>query len=68
MTQEQLADTVGLTPVHVNRMLKALDEAGLTKRSKRSVTIIDIKKLAEVGDFRSTYLHLPQHALPQHLQ
>jgi CRP-like cAMP-binding protein len=68
MTQDQIADTVGLTPVHVNRTLKALDAAGLTKRSKRSVKITDLQRLADVGDFRSTYLHLPAHALPQHLQ
>jgi len=68
MTQEQLADTIGLTPVHVNRTLKALDAAGLTKRSKKSVVITDLKKLADIGDFRSTYLHLPQHALPRYLQ
>ena len=63
MTQEQIADSVGLTPVHVNRTLKALDAEGLTTRSKRSVVINDIKKLAEMGDFRSTYLHLPQEPL-----
>ena len=68
MTQEQLADAVGLTSVHINRTLKALDAAGLTKRSKRSVVITDLPKLAEVGDFRSTYLHLPLHALPAHLR
>ena len=68
MTQEQLADAIGLTAVHVNRTLKALDAAGLTTRSKRSVVITDLKKLAEIGDFRSTYLHLPQHALPKHHQ
>lgn len=68
MTQEQLADTIGLTPVHVNRTLKALDAAGLTKRSRRSVIITDLEKLANVGDFRSTYLHLPPQALPQHRQ
>ena len=68
MTQEQLADTVGLTPVHVNRTLKALDACGLTVRTKRSVTVTDLKKLADVGDFRSTYLHLPQRALPEHMQ
>jgi CRP-like cAMP-binding protein len=68
MTQDQLADTTGLTPVHVNRTLKALDAAGLTRRSRRSVVITDLKKLAQFGDFRSTYLHLPQHALPEHLQ
>lgn len=68
MTQDQLADTLGLTSVHVNRTLKALDESGLTKRSKRSVVITDLKKLADAGDFRSTYLHLPQRALPDHMQ
>jgi CRP-like cAMP-binding protein len=63
MTQEQLADTVGLTPVHVNRTLKALDAEGLTTRTKRSVKINDWKRMAKVADFRSTYLHLPEPAL-----
>jgi CRP-like cAMP-binding protein len=63
MTQEQLADTVGLTPVHVNRTLKALDAEGLTTRSQRSVRINDWKRMAEVADFRSTYLHLRQEGL-----
>jgi CRP-like cAMP-binding protein len=63
MTQEQIADTAGLTPVHVNRTLKALDAEGLTRRNKRSVTIEDWKKLTEAGDFNPTYLHLPVGAL-----
>jgi len=57
MTQEQIADTVGLTSVHVNRTLRALDTEGYTKRSKRSVVINDWKRLAEVGDFNPLYLH-----------
>jgi CRP-like cAMP-binding protein len=63
MTQEQIADTVGLTSVHVNRTLKALDAEGLTTRSKRSVVINDLERLAKTGDFRSTYLHLPEESL-----
>jgi CRP-like cAMP-binding protein len=59
MTQEQLADTTGLTPVHVNRTLKALEKDGLiSRRSPRSVTVGDWKKLADTGDFHSGYLHL----------
>ena len=59
MTQEQLGDATGLTSVHVNRTLKALEADGLIERlSPRSITIGDWKKLAEVGDFDSTYLHL----------
>ncbi|MBA3676473.1 MAG: Crp/Fnr family transcriptional regulator [Sphingosinicella sp.] len=58
MTQEQLADATGLTPVHVNRTLRALDEEGLISRDKREVRIADWKKLAAAGDFQSGYLHL----------
>lgn len=60
MTQEQLADALGLTNVHVNRTLKALSAQGLIERSKRSVKIRDWKRLAAVGDFDSNYLHLDQ--------
>lgn len=59
MTQEQLADATGLTPVHVNRTLKALEAERLIERSSaRSVIIGDWRKLADAGDFQSTYLHL----------
>jgi CRP-like cAMP-binding protein len=64
MTQAQLADAVGLTGVHVNRVLKALGEAGLVKSFRRSVVIRNLLALAAYGDFRPMYLHLPSHALP----
>ena len=63
MTQEQLADCTGLTPVHVNRMLQSLGKEGLITRTRRSVTVNDWKALAKAGDFQSTYLHLPEHKL-----
>jgi CRP-like cAMP-binding protein len=59
MTQEQLADATGLTPVHVNRTLKGLDADGLIERTNpRLINIGDWRKLAEAGDFTSGYLHL----------
>jgi CRP-like cAMP-binding protein len=58
MTQEQLADAVGLTAVHVNRVLKELGRLGLIVRDKRSVSIPDWEKLRHIGDFNSRYLHL----------
>jgi DNA-binding transcriptional regulator LsrR (DeoR family) len=59
MTQEQLADCTGLTPVHVNRTLKLLEAENLiTRETSRSIVIGDWKKLAEAGDFDSNYLHL----------
>jgi len=61
MTQDQLADTTGLTSVHVNRMLKALAADKLiTRRNGRSVTIGDWRKLANAGDFDRNYLHLKE--------
>ncbi len=59
MNQDQLADCTGLTPVHVNRMLKALAKDGLIERvTPKSVVIGDWKKLAAAGDFDRAYLHL----------
>ena len=59
MTQEQIADTVGLTSVHVNRTIKALEADGLiTRQGTRSITIGDWRKLGDAGDFDSNYLHL----------
>jgi CRP-like cAMP-binding protein len=59
MTQEQLADATGLTPVHINRTLKGLEKDGLIERANpRSIHIGDWRKLADVGDFDSNYLHL----------
>ena len=59
MTQEQLGDATGLTSVHVNRTLKLLESEGLIERlSPRSITIGDWKKLSDVGEFDSNYLHL----------
>jgi len=59
MSQEQLADVLGLTSVHLNRTLQALEQQQLISRNKRSVTIGDWQRLADAGDFDATYLHLP---------
>jgi CRP-like cAMP-binding protein len=62
MTQEQLADATGLTSVHVNRTLKGLESDGLIGRSNpRFIEIGDWRRLAEVGDFNSNYLHLREN-------
>jgi CRP-like cAMP-binding protein len=58
ITQEQLADAVSLTPVHVNRTLMSLEADGLIKRNKRVIHILDWKKMAKVADFQPRYLHL----------
>jgi CRP-like cAMP-binding protein len=63
MSQEQLADCTGLTSVHVNRTLKALEESGDISRTIRHVAIADWAKISSTADFRSAYLHLPEDTL-----
>jgi CRP-like cAMP-binding protein len=60
MTQEQIADSTGLTPVHVNRVLKALASEGLIERERRFVRIPDWEALRRAGGFSELYLHLDQ--------
>ena len=59
MTQDQLADATGMTPVHVNRVLQSLVREGLIERvTSKSVLIGDWQRLAAAGDFHRAYLHL----------
>lgn len=66
MTQEQLADAVGLTPVHVNRTLKSLEADGLIVRTKRNLGFPNWERMRSVGDFNQRYLHLdPQGSVEE---
>lgn len=58
MTQEQLADALGLTSVHVNRTLKLLEAEGLISRNKRNVSFPDWQRMRAAADFNQRYLHL----------
>lgn len=58
ITQSELADTMGLTPVHVNRTLQRLRSEGLITLEQRELTILDPARLAEVSGFEPNYLHL----------
>lgn len=62
LTQVELADTVGLTPVHVNRTLRELRQKRLIELSKGHVTILDWPRLRAMAEFRPNYLHLADQA------
>lgn len=59
LTQEQLADTLGLTSVHVNWMLQLMRHEGLIEFVRRVVTLLDAPKLREVAEFDPAYLYSP---------
>lgn len=68
LTQKQLADAVGLTSVHVNRMLKWLRAKGLLVFERGRVEILDWDALAELAEFDPDYLMLqgpPQRLFPR---
>jgi len=58
VTQAELADTTGLTPVHTNRMLKELRVEGLISMQSRRLTILDLDRLVSLSLFNPSYLHL----------
>jgi len=57
LTQEQLADLLGLTPVHVNRTIKVLEQEGAVKRVSRRLTIGSLDTLKRIAEFNDLYLH-----------
>jgi CRP-like cAMP-binding protein len=57
LTQTELGDTLGLTPVHVNRILKEFRERGLITMERKMLNLLDIEGLQEIADFDKSYLH-----------
>lgn len=57
LTQIVLADAVGLTPVHVNRVLRKLRPTGGIIIRRGSIVISDPVVLARVAGFDENYLH-----------
>lgn len=58
LVQEELADVLGLTAVHVNRTLMKLREKGMVTLEAKRLTIIDPNALRKFADFDPNYLHL----------
>ncbi|UXZ53778.1 Crp/Fnr family transcriptional regulator [Halomonas sp. 7T] len=56
LSQEQLADILGLSPVHVSRTFSVLNEEGLVFRDRHHVTIPNLDALATEGEFDDCYL------------
>jgi CRP-like cAMP-binding protein len=63
LTQELIADALGLTTVHVNRTLRALREDKLIAMDGHSVTILDFEALSLLSDFENSYLGETARAL-----
>jgi CRP-like cAMP-binding protein len=58
LTQSDLADALGVSTVHTNRVLQDLRGAGLITLKERTLTVLDWEGLKTAGDFDPLYLHL----------
>lgn len=56
LTQDDLADVLGLTPVHINRKLQQLRQEQLITLRSKQLTILDLRSLQQVAGFDSAYL------------
>jgi CRP-like cAMP-binding protein len=58
LTQAELGDALGLSTVHVNRVLQDLRSEGLITLHGGSLKVLDWEQLQQRGEFDPTYLHL----------
>jgi CRP-like cAMP-binding protein len=67
LTQTDLADTLGLTSVHVNRVLQGFRQDGLISLARGRLTLTNFEELQAICGFTPNYLQLsgiPTEAIP----
>lgn len=57
LTQVVLADALGLTAVHINRVLRKLRTEGVMEIGRGMLVIKDPEKLSRIAGFQDNYLH-----------
>ena len=68
LTQTELADTTGMTTVHVNRCLQILRKDGLIRIGRGKLTILYFDRLAKIAGFNKIYLHVDGPPVEQKLR
>jgi CRP-like cAMP-binding protein len=58
LTQTIIGDALGLSHIHVNRVLGRLTAQGFIKRDRNWVELVDRKALAEISEFDPAYLNI----------
>ncbi len=60
LTQAQIADVLGMTPVHVNRVFQRLRQEGAVTADNGAFRVEDYKRLLSLAEFDPQYLLLPE--------
>jgi len=58
LTQEQISEALGITPVHANRVIKQRRDDGIVDIARGNVAVLDEAKLLDMAQFDDRYLHL----------
>lgn len=61
LTQVEIADTMGLSHIHVNRVLQRLRAEELITLKNGALVILDVPRLKAFSGFNPNYLHLAEH-------
>ncbi|WP_293991151.1 Crp/Fnr family transcriptional regulator [Sphingomonas sp.] len=64
LTQEEIGDATGLTAVHVNRMLRQIEEDGLIARANGHITFTNERALMRAANYVDRYEGLDLSWLP----
>jgi CRP-like cAMP-binding protein len=64
VTQAELAEALGMTPVHVNRILKQFRTLRVLDLQRNKVKIADYEKVVAAAGFDDAYLHLTKNVSP----
>jgi Crp-like helix-turn-helix domain len=64
ITQAELSEALGLSTVHVNRVLQAFRAERVLDLQRNRVTLADMDKVVESSGFDNSYLHFARNDLP----
>lgn len=60
LTQEDLADVLGISLIHTNRVIRTLVKGGLIRMTRSAVEVTDLAQLERIAGFDDSYLHHPE--------
>lgn len=57
LLQKDMADALGLTPTHLGRVVRKLNQSGVAEVGRRKLVIHDLRALQRIAKFNPNYLH-----------
>ena len=65
LTQELIANAIGLTPVHLNRTMKLLTEEGLISKNERRITLLEFELMRNISGYEDRHYKIDTSWFPK---